>query len=272
MVNIAVQKPLFGAKGQMELSVNIEVKHGEFVAIMGESGSGKTTLFRIVAGLENASGDVVVEGHSWKGVSPQKREIGFVFQDYALFDNMTVEQNLLFVNPDKKLAYELLEMTHIMALKSRNVKALSGGQKQRVALCRAMMRQPKILLMDEPLSAIDKEMRYALRADIKALHKRFNMTTMMISHDTGDVFALATRVIRLDQGKIVSDASVRETFLHTKKESASKLQGIIVEVVPRESMAIVSVGEQLIEIALSQEESQQLHIGDPFFVNVKSSF
>lgn len=272
MVSITIQKPLFGAKGHMELSVDMKIKSGEFIAIMGESGSGKTTLLRVIAGLETSSGDVVVAGNSWKGVPPQKREIGFIFQDYALFDNMTVEDNLLFVNSDKALSHELLEMTHIVGLKSRNVKALSGGQKQRVALCRAMMSEPKILLMDEPLSAIDNAMRHKLRADIKALHKRFKMTTMMISHDLGDVFALATRVIRLDQGKVVSDASVRETFLHTKKGEVSKLQGMIIEMLPRERVAIVSVGEQLIEVALNEKESQQLNVGDPFFVNVESAF
>ncbi|CAA6814040.1 MAG: Molybdenum transport ATP-binding protein ModC (TC 3.A.1.8.1) [uncultured Sulfurovum sp.] len=270
MVNIAIQKPLFGAKGQMALSVDIEVERGEFVAIMGESGSGKTTLLRVVAGLETSSGDIIVEGNTWKGVPPQQREIGFIFQDYALFDNMTVEENLLFVKSDKSLANELLEMTHIVALKSRNVKSLSGGQKQRVALCRAMMRQPKILLMDEPLSAIDKEMRHKLRADIKALHTRFGMTTIMVSHDIGDVFALATRVIRLDQGKVISDASVRETFLHTNKESHLKLQGSIIDIMPQERTAIVSVGEQLIEVLLSKEESQKLNVGDSFFVHVTS--
>jgi molybdate transport system ATP-binding protein len=150
---------------------------------------------------------VHVEGNSWKNVTTQQRGIGFVFQDYALFDNMTVEENLLFVKRDEKFARELLELTELTGLSNHNVKSLSGGQKQRVALCRAMMNRPKLLLMDEPLSALDRKMREILQREIMKLHKTFGTTTIIVSHDAEATYALADRVIVLEQGKIIKDGS-----------------------------------------------------------------
>ena len=207
MLNINIRKRLRGSQGKMHLDVKIDIKQGEFVVLMGESGSGKTTLLRVLAGLEKAEGEVHVEGNSWKNVPTQQRGIGFVFQDYALFDNMTVEENLLFVKRDEKFARELLELTELTGLSNHNVKSLSGGQKQRVALCRAMMNRPKLLLMDEPLSALDRKMREILQREIMKFHKTFGTTTIMVSHDAEATYALADRVIVLEQGKIIKDGS-----------------------------------------------------------------
>ena len=207
MLSIDIRKALHGSQGQMHLDVNIDIKQGEFVVLMGESGSGKTTLLRVLAGLEKAEGEVYVEGNSWTNVPTQQRGIGFVFQDYALFDNMTVEENLLFVKRDEKFARELLELTELTGLSTHHVKSLSGGQKQRVALCRAMMNRPKLLLMDEPLSALDVTMRQILQSEIKKFHKMFGTTTIMVSHDTESAYTLADRIIVLEQGKIMKDGS-----------------------------------------------------------------
>jgi len=205
------------------LDVKLNIKKSEFIALMGASGSGKTTLLRILAGLENAEGEISVEDTVWlrdkKKLPPQQREIGFVFQDYALFDNMTVEENLLFVNEDKDLASKLLEMTELTALSKRNVQGLSGGQKQRVSLCRAMMKKPKLLLMDEPLSALDPAMRSKLQEEILKLHKTFGTTTIMISHDTEASYHLADRIIVLKEGLIVRDGSVEEVLKETSSIS-----------------------------------------------------
>ncbi len=217
MIHINIQKALHGSHGDMNLDVKLEIQKGEFIALMGESGSGKTTLLRILAGLEKAEGDISVEDLVWlddtKRLPPQQREIGFVFQDYALFDNMTVEQNLLFVNADKTLANELLSMTELTGLASRNVRSLSGGQKQRVSLCRAMMNKPKLLLMDEPLSALDEKMKVKLQDEIAKLHRKFGTTTIMVSHDTEASYALADRVIVLKQGKVISDGTKNEILV-----------------------------------------------------------
>ena len=219
MIKIEIHKRLHGSHGEMNLDVNLEIKKGEFVALMGESGSGKTTLLRVLAGLEKAEGNIAVEDITWlenqKMLPPQQREIGFIFQDYALFDNMSVEENLLFVNDDKVLAKRLLEMTELTGLASRNVKGLSGGQKQRVSLCRAMMKKPKLLLMDEPLSALDPVMRTKLRDEILKLHKTFGTTTIMVSHDTDVSYHLADRILVLDHGKITADGTPQEILRKT---------------------------------------------------------
>ena len=217
MIQIDIEKKLHGSRGDMDLEVHLEIPKGQFIALMGESGSGKTTLLRVLAGLEKAEGTITVEGLPWlkqqKMLPPQQREIGFVFQDYALFENMSVEENLLFVNDDRTLASELLEMTELSRLASRNVKGLSGGQKQRVSLCRAMMKRPKLLLMDEPLSALDPAMRTKLQEEIGRLHKTFGTTTIMVSHDTDVSYHLSDRILVLDHGKIIADGTPEEIFV-----------------------------------------------------------
>ena len=219
MIQLDIHKALHGSQGDMHLDVKLEIQKGEFIALMGESGSGKTTLLRVLAGLEKAEGKIDVEGLSWLGeqkmLSCQERQIGFVFQDYALFENMTVEQNLLFVNEDKALAFKLLELTELTELSTRNVKSLSGGQKQRVSLCRAMMNKPKLLLMDEPLSALDAKMKVKLQDEIAKLHKTFGITTIMISHDAEASYALADRIIVLDQGIVIKDGSKDDILKQT---------------------------------------------------------
>jgi len=217
MLRMHIEKPLHGSSEEMTLFVNQEVKRGDFVVIMGESGAGKSTLLRIIAGLEKAKGEIVLDDTVWqdarKTLPIQQRNVGFVFQDYALFDNMSVKENLLFVNPDTVLADELLEMMEIAPIAQRNVTKLSGGQKQRVALARALMRRPKLLLMDEPLSALDPRMRRKLSRQIIALHERFGMTTLMVSHDVTEAKAMATRLWFVESGSVEEyPLSVLETL------------------------------------------------------------
>lgn len=251
MLKLDIKKQLHGASGQMDLAVKLWVKKGEFVALMGESGAGKTTLLRVIAGLESIDGEIVVAGQLWKGVAPQQREIGFVFQDYALFENMTVEENLLFVNPDKKLASELLEMTELEGLSSRNVTGLSGGQKQRVSLCRALMNKPKLLLMDEPFSALDSSMRSKLQEAIKKLHQRFGTTTLMVSHDISEVFALADRICVLKEGSIYQDGTMKELFFHDNPKE--KVMVLEIEEKRDKVLATVSVAGKLLEIEVDTD-------------------
>ena len=203
MLHIDIKKRLFGSEGEFTLRLKQDVNRGDFIVIMGESGSGKTTLLRIVAGLERAEGEIFVDEEVWLerrfSLPIQKRNVGFVFQDYALFDNLSVKENLLFVNPDDSLARRLMEMTGIAGLSSRNVRRLSGGQKQRVALARALMRRPKLLLMDEPFSALDPRMRKDLREKIRRLHAEFGTTTLMVSHDIIEAKHLADSVWFVDK-------------------------------------------------------------------------
>jgi len=206
MITFTLKKELQGVEGVLPLNVKQHVNCGDFVVIMGESGAGKSTLLRMLAGLEEGEGEIKVGDDYWqqgkKQLPVQQREVGFVFQDYALFDNMSVKENLLFVNPDIPRADALLEMMEIRGLSERSVQRLSGGQKQRVALARALMRDSKLLLMDEPLSSLDPRMRHKLAVQIKALHQRFGLTTLMVSHDVAEAKRLANRLWFVEEGKL----------------------------------------------------------------------
>lgn len=260
MLEIDIRKTLHGANGEMNLDVKCAIKEGEFVAISGKSGSGKTTLLRILAGLEMSQGTVTFNNIAWLGgtnsLAVQERNIGFVFQDYALFDNMTVEENLLFVNKDKAFANELLALTELSSLKKQRPKMLSGGQKQRVALCRALMNRPKLLLLDEPLSALDKAMRLKLQDEVLELHKAFGMTTIMVSHDSSEIYRMASRVLVLEQGKIVKDGTAKEVLMEEKNFLKGELLSL-----GKNNIATLLVGEQLIEMKFSDEEIKHLKIG-----------
>ncbi len=264
MISLKINKALCGAKGEMDLEVDLEIKQGEFLAISGESGAGKSTLLRILAGLEKAEGEVVVDGQNWENVSVQKRQIGFVFQDFGLFENMSVEQNLLFVANDRALANELLEITQLSELKKRKPNTLSGGQKQRVALARAFMSRPKILLLDEPLSALNPEMRLKLQKEIVKLHQRFECTTLMVSHDASDIYRMASHVIVMELGKVIKEGTAKEVF----STDSSCLSGEVLEV--QQNRVVVLVGQQLIELEVSKDK--QLNVGDRVDVGAYFSF
>jgi len=276
MMQIDITKQLYGAKGTMQLRINLQIASGEFVALAGESGSGKTTLLRILAGLESAQGHISMDQKIWldakSTLPPQKRQIGFLFQEYALFENMNIEKNLLFVNNDKQLAHQLLELTHLSELKQRYPRQLSGGQKQRVALCRAMMNRPKLLLLDEPLSALDPTMRSNLQQEILTLHKTFGTTTIMVSHDPSEIYRLAQRVILLEQGKIIQEGSPKSILLQHNHTNQFSLEGELLEIlqVPPLYIAIVSIGQQLIKLSITETQAKQLTIGQRVTVNTNA--
>ena len=276
MLVMNIHKALQGSQGSMELAVSLSIKEHAFVAISGESGSGKTTLLRILAGLEKAEGVIKVSGAVWQDnkhvLLTQKRGIGFVFQDYALFNNMSVEANLLYVSHDRVLASELLALTELSSLKNRLPATLSGGQKQRVSLCRAMMNRPKLLLMDEPLSALDPAMRSKLQDDILMLHRRFKTTTLMVSHDPSEIYRLADHVVVLEQGKVVQEGSPKEVLLKTKGSQKFSLKGEVLEIVKADVIyiAIVSIGQQIVEVVLDAEEAKSFVVGEQVQVSTKA--
>ena len=276
MIKIDINKKLHGACGDMDLSVNLSIKDNEFVALSGKSGSGKTTLLRILAGLEESDGVIEVDGEVWqnakRSLSPQKRRIGFVFQDYALFPNMSVIENLLYVVKDRQLAGRLLEITELIELRDRLPNTLSGGQKQRVSLCRAMMNRPKLLLMDEPLSALDSEMRTKLQREIKLLHKEFRTTTVMVSHDASEIYRLASRVVVLDLGKVINDGTPKDVLLKTNGSQKFSFEGELLDIIKVDVIyiAVISISEQLVEVVISSEESKQLKIGQKVSVSTKA--
>jgi molybdate transport system ATP-binding protein len=276
MIEIDINKKLHGSSGDMDLDIDLSIKEGEFIALWGESGSGKTTMLRILAGLEEAKGTIKIGDDTWlsdkHSLEPQKRQIGFVFQEYALFENMSIEENLLFVNKDKKLADHLLEITELTKLKKRLPNSLSGGQKQRVSLCRAMMNNPKLLLLDEPLSALDPVMRNKLQQEINILHKEFKTTTIMVSHDPSEVYRLANRVIVLDHGRIIKEGLPKDILLKTKGSQKFSFEGELLEIIKVDVIfiAIVAIGQQLVEVVISEQDAKRLKIGANVSVSTKA--
>jgi molybdate transport system ATP-binding protein len=276
MITINISKSLHGSNGDMNLDINLEIKEHSFIALTGQSGSGKTTFLRILAGLESAKGKITIGDDIWLdknfSLSPQKREIGFIFQDYALFPNMSVEKNLLFVNKDRELAEYLLDITELSELKNRLPSTLSGGQKQRVSLCRAMMNRPKLLLMDEPLSALDFSMRNKLQQEILALHQEFGTTTIMVSHDPSEIYRLSHRVVILKDGKIINDGTPKEVLLHTYGSQKFSFSGEILDIVKADVIyiAVVAIGQQVVEIVLDSVEAKQFDIGERVQVSTKA--
>jgi molybdate transport system ATP-binding protein len=207
MLQVAIRKKLHGVNGEMKLHADFTLQAGEFLAITGRSGSGKSTLLRVLAGLEDALGEIHFKKEYWlrKGykLPIQKRNIGFVFQDYALFENMTILEHLLFIKKDQNLANELLHTMELESFANRYPKNLSGGQKQRVAIARALMQEPTLLLLDEPLSALDTQMRHKLQDELLMLHKRFKTTTIIVSHDEAEITKLASRRLYLENGLLI---------------------------------------------------------------------
>ena len=276
MISLNIKKELHGSNGVMNLDINLSLQNGEFVALSGDSGSGKTTLLRVLAGLEEAFGEIIVDGEIWlneKIKKPiQKRDIGFVFQDYALFPNLSVIDNLLYVKKDKDLAKQLLSLTDLYELKNRYPSSLSGGQKQRVSLCRALMKRPKILLMDEPLSALDPHMRLKLQDEILTLHKEFKTTTIMVSHDPSEMYKLASRVLVLKDGKIIDDGLPKDILLKTQGSQKFSFEGEILDIIKVDviNIAIVAIGQQIVEVVISNIETQNLIIGEKVNVSTKA--
>ncbi|MDE1985722.1 MAG: ATP-binding cassette domain-containing protein [Alphaproteobacteria bacterium] len=195
--------------------VSFTAPQGAFVALLGPSGSGKTTLLRILGGLEfSDEGSVHFDDLNWLSLPARERRAGFVFQNYALFRHMTVAQNIAFglsVRPRRnrptrhaiaKRVEELLALVQLDGLGKRYPSQLSGGQRQRVALARALAIEPRMLLLDEPFGALDAKVRKELRGWLRALHERLGLTTIFVTHDQEEAFALADLVAIMNKGKI----------------------------------------------------------------------
>ena len=191
--------------------VSLTVAEGEFVCFLGPSGCGKTTLLRIVAGLEPQNAGIVrMAGRDVSRLPPSQRNYGIVFQSYALFPNLTVARNVAYGLETRRLGRarvearvdELLDLVHLRPHKQRYPAQLSGGEQQRVALARALAPSPSLLLLDEPLSALDARVRLALRHEMKALQRRLGITTIMVTHDQEEALTMADRIVVMNHGVV----------------------------------------------------------------------
>ena len=215
-------------------NVNFTVEQGEFFAMLGPSGSGKTTCLRLIAGFDYpTAGSVILEGQEISALPPFNRPVNTVFQDYALFPHMSVLENvaygLMIAKEDKasreRKAQELLEMVRLGAMANRRPSELSGGQRQRVALARALARKPKILLLDEPLGALDLKLREAMQAELKQLHKELGLTFILVTHDQGEALSMADRVAVFNDGNIEQIDSSQALYNQPKTAFVARFVG-----------------------------------------------
>lgn len=282
VVHIDVEKMMLTANGPMKLSVQVSIQTGELVALFGQSGAGKTTLLKILAGLLTPDKGMIRFGNTvWFdsdkqiNITPQKRNISLMFQDYALFPNMTVEQNIQFAQPRKNhtLVNEWLDMLGLTELRNRKPDGLSGGQKQRVALARALARKPQLLLLDEPLSALDAEMRNALQYEIARVQQISGITAIMVSHDLNEVFRLATHVLCIENGIITRKGSPDDVFLDSSISGKVQITGQIARIEKQDTVyavTVISGGNQIIKVIVFDSDLETLKIGDRVMVFTKA--
>ncbi len=212
MIRARLQRTLRTVDGTLRLAAEFEVAAGEAVVLLGRSGAGKTTLLRMLSGLlPPEEGRIEAWGRVWTDTAegihlpPGSRSLGFMFQDYALFPNMTLEENLRFAlkpGQDPAILGELLDMVELSGLRERRPSQLSGGQQQRAALARALVQRPRLILLDEPLSALDWETRTRLQAELHEARRRFGITMIIVTHDPAEVRRLADRALVLEEGRI----------------------------------------------------------------------
>lgn len=273
MIEITLSKTMLAAGDRLQMAIDTRIDPGSFVALFGPSGAGKTTLLRMLAGLTQPdTGSIAVDGVTWFdsahgiNVPAQRRSIGFMFQDHALFPNLTVQQNIAYSVDKKDMQWvdELLELMALSGLHDRLPDMLSGGQKQRVALARAIARKPKLLLLDEPLSALDTSLRCQIQDDLARLHRRLGFTAVLVSHDIGEVFKLSQRVLRLDAGRLAQSGTPEEVFLQHRLAGKLNLHAQVLAIRREEVVHIVSllIGQDIVDVIASHDEVAELQTGD----------
>lgn len=214
--------------------INFSIAQGEFVTLLGPSGCGKSTLLRSLAGLNSVDkGEIWVGEQNITDLAPQKRDIGMVFQSYALFPNMTVANNIAFGLKMKKLHKDeiakqvarVIELVELKGKENQHPHQLSGGQRQRVALARALVVQPNILLLDEPLSALDARIRKHLRQQICDIQKELNLTTVFVTHDQEEAMTMSDRIFLMNEGSIVQQGSAEQIYTQPHNEFVAGFMG-----------------------------------------------
>ena len=282
MISIDIKKRLLSSNGEMNLHLNCDIKEGEFITLYGPSGAGKTSILKMLSGLMDPDeGRISMNQSDWFNskdkisLKPQRRKAGYVFQDYALFPNMSILENLMFALPTKEdegYISNLLDFMELEELKHRKPNKLSGGQQQRVALARALAQKPKILLLDEPLSALDSKTRYKLQDYLLMAHKEYQLTTILVSHDMGEIFKLSNRVMVLDHGTVVKEGRPDEVFIDNQLSGKFKFSGEILKIEYEEVVCIVTVLVQnnIIKVIAEENEVDSLTIGDRVIVASKA--
>jgi len=257
---------------------NLDIEKGEFVSFLGPSGCGKTTTLRMVAGFEiPSSGRIILDGADITEKAPNQRNVGMIFQAYALFPNMTVAQNIGFglrirKEPEAEIKQRVEEMVSLINLEKHADKypfQLSGGQQQRVALARALANRPQVLLLDEPLSALDAKIRVSLRAEIRAIQKRLGITAIFVTHDQEEALSISDRVVVMYQGRADQIGTPFEIYNFPKTQFVANFVGslntAVAEVTDAAKGLLTMDGIQLV----SADNMENLHTGDKVRIAIR---
>ncbi|MDP4149031.1 MAG: ATP-binding cassette domain-containing protein [Bacteroidota bacterium] len=277
-----IRKTLHTAAGHRPLELSFELERGKLLAIHGPSGAGKTTLLRILAGLTDIDeGHIAGNGVIWRdttlrvNIPARKRPVGMVFQDFALFPHLNVRENLEFALPsgeDPRVIPELIGLMELQSLQQARPAQLSGGQQQRVALGRAIVRKPELLLLDEPLSALDDEMRSRLQDYLLRAHRQFHLTTILVSHSLPEIFRLADEVIRLDKGRSIGRGTPAEIFLQQGSTDPFMLAGEVIDILDEGPSFTISVlcANTLLPVKTTPGQAARLRKGQKVMISSES--
>ncbi len=242
---------------------NLDVERGEFVSFLGPSGCGKTTTLRMIAGFETpTSGSIRLNGADVTNLPPNKRNVGMVFQSYALFPNMTVAENIAFGmtvthKPKEEISKrvdEMLKLIHLPQMATRYPYQLSGGQQQRIALARALAIKPQVLLLDEPLSALDAKIRVSLRQEIRSIQRTLGITTIYVTHDQEEAMSLSDRIVVMSEGRMEQVGTPFEIYNFPKTQFVASFVGTLNQLTAR----LVDPATGKLEL-----EGQMIHTAQP---------
>jgi len=265
-----------------ELDVTFELNKGDFLSIYGQSGAGKTTILRLIAGLDEVTNGCLKNNDTtWfdssKGINlkPQQRSIGFVFQDNTLFPNMSVIENLEFAlkkGQSKTIIHELISSFGIKDLINRNITSLSGGQQQKVALARAIVQKPAILLLDEPLSAVDDTNRHMLQNLLLKIHNQYELTTILVSHNVPEIFKLSNKVLKIKAGKIEKLGTPKEIFSSNTISNQITLIGIVLDFEEKNNVytIVIQSNTNIIKQIVSKTDFKHYKIGELIAISLSN--
>ncbi|MDT8317372.1 MAG: ATP-binding cassette domain-containing protein [bacterium] len=281
--DVDIKKSFPKGRGEaFSLDAAFSIPEGKITVIFGPSGSGKSTILRLLAGLEKGEhGRIQNSGKTWfdsaKGLdlSPKDRKTGYLFQDLALFPHLSVMQNILYTAGKRNLAKaeELLEMTQLGGLKDSSPDELSGGERQRLALARALAGSPDLLLLDEPFSALDRELKKKLYDELTKLHFSLGFTAVMVTHDMAEAYRLAEHAVILNKGRVTKEGPPEEVFLGKSLSTRIQLYAQVIAMESDEIHTLLTVKEGIrtFRVFVDNEEAGKIEIGDEVIVAAKAS-